>query len=187
MRILFFLVMCALMACQNTAQAQDGTTISMYQTTNGNISGILSTVTDDTVVNSGSAAFITKAGMLNKFGSGFYSFYFTTDTTSGTPAAITALILGSDDGSEWHYLNSNSVTVAALGSDGAYCDSLTVSTAKLANKQNHMSAGIATKFVNGSTRGAMSKPYKYVKLTFVGAGTQNVRVYGVYVRPFRNN
>jgi len=163
-----------MVSCNDTAKAQ----ITLYKATS--TSYATGTQSADTITNGGATYFSTRAGDLSKYTSSSYRAYFTTDTTSGTPATVYAIQEGSMDGTTWFPLNSQ-----GLGTDGYNCDSLSISTTALQNIQSTVvSTSGALKYVNGATRGSQCGRVLYYRVKFVGSGTQTVRIYNVKMIPF---
>jgi len=171
---LLSLTLCFMVSCNDTAKAQ----ITLYKATS--TSYATGTQSADTITNTGTTYFSTRAGDLSKYTSGNYRAYFNLDTTSGTPATVYAIQEGSNDGTTWYAINSQ-----GMGTDGYNCDSLTVGSTLLTGiQQNVCSTVSATKYINGATRGSQCARWLYYRLKFVGTGTQTVRIYSVKLIPF---
>lgn len=162
-KILFILLtaLCFTAVC-NESKAQ----IQLYKST-ATISGITSQ-TNDSITNTETTYFSTKTGALTGKDYTKYRLTFKSDTTSGTPTTITAVVQGSMDGVKWFNFSGS-----PLGTDGFNCDSLTMTTA--ANEYftiNEIVGGV--KFVNGATRANCGMKCNYIRIMFVApSGTHN--------------
>lgn len=160
--LLFLLTALCFTAVCNEAKAQ----INLYKSTS-TIAGI-TTQTNDSITNTETTYFSTRRGDLTSKDFTKYRISWKSDTTSGTPTTINAVVQGSIDGTKWFNFSG-----AALGTDGFNCDSLTMTTA--ANEYFTISEIVGgVKYANGATRGNTGMKCNYIRVVFVAAsGTHN--------------
>lgn len=168
------LLMAALFSCNDT-QAQ----ITLYKAPSAILPATTSSNSADTITNTGTTYFTSRAGDLNKYSTSSYKAYFTLLNLTGTPATVTAIQEGSMDGVNWYPINSN-----AMGVDGYNSDSLSITPTTSAVQFNVSSTSGATKFVYGVTKGSQSSRLLYYRIKFVGSGTQTVRIHTLKLIPF---
>lgn len=174
------LAVLALSACQKTAHAQ----ITMYKCTS--VQSGITTQTSDTLTNTETTYFNCPNGALNKYTTNKYAFYFSADTTSGTPVTVSVIAQGSYDGITWFNLSGN-----ALGTDGNNCDSLQLVAASQTGIQSRMSAmGGTAKYSTAGAGGAivywnLTPRVTYLRLKFVEeSGTVALVISAVKCIPF---
>jgi len=162
-----------LVGCQNKGIAQ----ITMYHAgTGGAISNITTKVTD-TLVNTTTEFYITKANALNGATTSNYVHYFTASTVTGTPATVSVIQEGSYNGVTWFKLTG------ASGTDGNNCDTLTFTptTATQYKLTSNVGGG---KYVYGVTWFNVGGRVLFTRLRFVPTGTQTVRISEVRSLPY---
>lgn len=172
----------ALTACNKKADAQ----IRMYKSTDTLQSAITSQTTD-TLTNTETTYFNVRTGYLSKFSTNKYAFYFSCDTTSGTPVTCSVTAQGSYNGINWFNLSGS-----ALGTDGVNCDSLLLTAALQKGAQskitcvggtNKLSYGVGGLTFNGNNTPRV--PYARLRFT-QPSGTVALVISEVYCLPFNN-
>ena len=178
--IIMLLAVLALTACNKTSNAQ----IKMYKCTSVQ-SGITTQLTD-TLTNTETTYFNVKTGALNNYTTNKYAFYFTSDTTSGTPVTCYVVAQGSYDGTTWFNLSGS-----PLGTDGINCDSLALVAASQVGTQSKLyEIGGTTKWsVTGAPAAGANYNHTprvpYIRLKFVQpSGTVAQVISGVFCIPF---
>lgn len=117
----------------------------------------------DTLSNAGTVAFKTAANALSANQAGAYAVQFKANNISGT-STFKVLVQGSLDGT--NYINVNQVA----GTTGVRCDTLQVT------------AGDPSFWIFRITPNASNNAgkFRYLRLYFVGTGTQKTRITDVY-------
>jgi hypothetical protein len=133
----------------------------------------------DTITNAGTIYFKTAVGSsgaakLATLKDANYRFYFTATNISGT-STFTVVQEGSQDGVTWQKINN------LPGTDGYCSDTLSVSSVTTAVVKTLNSTVRCVKYVYGATQGSQSGRYLYLRLRFVGTGTQSTQIKNVYV------
>jgi len=149
------------------------------QPTNANAQITLSAATTglDSVLNAGTTYFKTAAGALNKDSRGNYRFVFTAANVSGT-STFKVLVQGSMDGTTWFALTK------VPGTDGNNCDTLQCTSVTTAAQFTMTSIPGSAKYTYALTQWNTGGRVLYLRLAFVGTGTQVTRISNVKVYPF---
>jgi hypothetical protein len=131
----------------------------------------------DSVLNAGTTYFRTTSGQLNKYTTGNYRFYFTAANVSGT-STFKVLLQGSMDGTKWFALTK------VPGTDGNNCDTLQCTSVTTADQFTMTSLPGSAKYTYALTQWNTGGRVLFVRLAFVGTGTQVTRISSVKVLPF---
>ena len=150
--IFFLLLTASFVACQRKAEAQS---LIPLKTNSGALF--------DTLSNAGTSAFRTAANALSANATGSYAIQFKSTNISGT-STFKVIVQGSLDGT--NYVNVNQVA----GTTGVRTDTLQVT------------AGSPVYWIFRVTPNASNNAgkFRYLRLYFVGTGTQKTRITDVY-------
>lgn len=172
MKKIIFLVMLALMTT-TAIKAQ----IPLYSaSTGGGISNITANKFD-TLTNTTAKYFITKTGALNSSTSANFTQTFYAKTLTGTPATVTVVRQGSNNGITWHPFTG------VPGTDGRNCDTLTFTptTETLYSMTCNVGSG---KYVYSTNYTNTGGRWSYQRLAIIPSGTQTLRISDVNTLPY---
>lgn len=159
----------ALVSCnhKSTAQTIQLTGTNAYST-------VIDTLTNANTIYFKTAVGSAGAAKLATLKDANYRFYFTATNVSGT-STFNVVQEGSMNGTDWYKMNN------LPGTDGYCSDTLLCSSVTAAVQKTLCSTVRCVKYVYGATQGSQSGRWLYVRLRFVGQGTQSTKISNVYV------
>ena len=173
--IMTALLLCAVgLGLSNAQQVK----LTMYKGTGTSYSTI-TTQAIDTLLNTETTYFYTRAGAINKYTSGAFAVTFFADSIAGGTPTIAVSQQGSFDGVTWFALNGE-----ALGNDGRNCDTLAATTP---NNRTFMLSTVpkSSRFIYGSTRGSTAIHVPYYRISITSASTGTTYISNVKYCPFQ--
>lgn len=157
--------------------------LAITQTSNAQITLNPATTSLDSILNAGTTYFktgavsVTSSGTLSNANTGNYRFVFTATNVSGT-STFKAVIEGSMDGTNWFGLTK------VPGTDGNNCDTLQCTSVTTATQFTCTSLPGGGKYVYSANYFNTGGRCLYLRIRFIGTGTQVTRISAVKVYPF---